>query len=306
MLNSSFSQIQVEIRRLADEKGIVILAHNYQRGEIQDVAHFTGDSLQMAKFAVQTSGSAILVCGVRFMAETAAILNPRRHVYIPEPDAGCPMANMIDENTLRRLRLENPTAVVVCYVNSSAEVKALSDICCTSSNAVRVVASIPKEKPVLFIPDQNLGGFVKRSLNRENMILFPGYCHVHNYLNVKSIKELKESDPDSILLMHPECTQEALKLADHIASTGQMIEFVKKSQAKSFIIVTEREITYPLKKANPDKKFIHPDPPLLCPNMKLTTIQKVLEAVKSPAHRVTVSESVRISAVQALNRMLEV
>ena len=288
----------------------VILAHNYQPGEIQDLADFTGDSLGLSIKASQTDAETIVFCGVYFMAETAAILSPGKTVLLPEKQAGCPMADMITAEQLSDLKEKHPGALVVCYVNSPADVKALSDYCCTSANAVELVNSLPADKKIIFVPDKYLGGFVAEKTSRD-VILWPGYCPTHVYITEDDIQKARAQLPDAIVMTHPECTEPVRKLSDQILSTSQMLGFVKKSDCKRFIIATEKGIIHSLKKQNPEAEFIAATQKAICPNMKKITLEKVLWAMEDSArggtkYNITVSEDVRKGAKKALERMVEV
>ncbi|GAG00765.1 unnamed protein product, partial [marine sediment metagenome] len=230
--------IEDKIRELKAERNAVILVHNYQPGEVQDIGDFVGDSLELSRRAAKTDAEVILFCGVHFMAETAKILSPDKTVIMPDPNAGCPMANMVTVRELREMKRKHPDAVVVTYVNSSAAVKAESDVCCTSANAVKVVASVPKEKEVLFVPDRNLGHYVSRQLGRE-LILWNGYCPTHQRMLPQHVAAMKQRHPDALVTVHPECVAETIDLADHVGSTSGILEFCAQSDAKEFIIGTE-------------------------------------------------------------------
>ncbi|MBN1795452.1 MAG: quinolinate synthase NadA [Sedimentisphaerales bacterium] len=294
-----------KIRKLKNERNAVILAHNYQRGEIQDLADFCGDSLALSIEASKTDAEVIVFCGVRFMAETAAILSPQKTVLLPDKTAGCPMADMITAEQLRELKAEHPGALVVCYVNSSAEVKAESDYCCTSSNAVELVKSLPADKKILFVPDKNLGAFVAERTGRD-VILWPGYCPTHIYITADDIQNAKSKYPDAVIMSHPECNKEVRELSDELLSTGQMLKFVKKSPAKQFIIGTEKGIIHTLKKENPNAEYISPTERAICPNMKKITIDKVLWSLEEMKTLVTVKQEIRDKAKKALERMVEI
>jgi quinolinate synthase len=268
-------QLISQIEDLKAERNAVILAHNYQPGEIQDLADFSGDSLGLSIQASQTDADVIVFCGVRFMAETAAILSPEKTVLLPEKTAGCPMADMITAEQLRQLKQENPDALVVCYVNSTAEVKAESDYCCTSANAVEIVNSIPDDKRILFVPDQHLGQFVAERTGRE-LVFWPGYCTTHVLITVDDIKAARAKYPDAIVMAHPECTEPVKEISDELLSTGQMLKFAAKSTVKRFIIATENGIIHALKKQNPDAEFFPASHRAICPNMKKITVDKVI------------------------------
>ncbi len=294
-----------KIKRLKAERNAVILAHNYQPAEIQDLADFCGDSLGLSIKAAETDAQVIVFCGVKFMAETAAILSPQRTVLLPDKFAGCPLADMITAEQLSELKQKYPGALVVCYVNSSAEVKAQSDYCCTSSNAVEVVNSIPQDRQIIFVPDQHLGRFVVEKTGRD-LVLWPGYCHVHVAITEEDIKNAKTKYPDAIVMAHPECTEPVKELSDELLSTGQMLEFVDKSTAKHFIVATEIGMTHPLKKQNPRAEFIAASDRAICPNMKKITLEKVAWSLEDMQYKVTVPEEIRVKASKAIDRMVEI
>jgi quinolinate synthase len=294
-----------KIKQLKDERKAVILAHNYQPGEIQDLADFTGDSLELSRKAAQTDAKVIVFCGVQFMAETAAILSPEKTVLLPDKFAGCPLADMITAEQLRQLKQKNPEALVVCYVNSSAEVKAESDYCCTSANAVEVVSSSPPDRPIIFVPDQHLGRFVMERTGRD-LMLWPGYCHVHVVITEEDIKNAKAKYPDAIVMAHPECTEPVKQLSEKILSTSQMLRFVKSSSAKQFIVATEIGMIHALKKQNPQAEFTAASDRAICPNMKKITLDKIIGSLQDLQFKVTVPEEIRTKAKKALDRMVEV
>ena len=298
-------QILAKIRRLKDKHRAVILAHNYQPGEIQDLADFCGDSLGLSIKAAQTNARTILFCGVKFMAETAAILSPDKTVLLPDKFAGCPLADMITAEQLRQLKNKHPDAFVVCYVNSPAEVKAESDYCCTSANAVEVVSSLPQDRPIIFVPDQHLGKFVMDRTGRD-LVLWPGYCPTHVVITADDIKGAKGKYPDAIVMAHPECTEPVKAIADELLSTGQMLKFVKKSPAKRFIVATEVGIIHTLKKQNPQAEFVPASERAVCPNMKKITLDKVIGSLEDMQYKVTVPEEIRIKAKRSLDRMVEI
>jgi quinolinate synthase len=293
------------IDRLRKDRRAVILAHNYQLGEVQDVADFTGDSLDLSRKAAATDAETIVFCGVHFMAETAKILSPKKTVLLPDPESGCPMADMIDGNALRQLKAEHPGAAVVCYVNSTAEVKAESDVCCTSANAQMVVASLPADREILFVPDRYLGGHVMRRSGRP-MTLWPGYCPTHARILPDHILRRMRQNPGAIVLAHPECRAEVAALADHVLSTGQMLRFVRESTAPTFIIATELGILHRLQLDSPDKTFVPATEQAICPNMKRITLEKVLWALEEDKTRIEVPENVRARAETSLHRMLDI
>ncbi|MGI6649995.1 MAG: quinolinate synthase NadA [Bacillota bacterium] len=292
-----------EIADLKKERKAVILAHFYQPPDIQRVADFVGDSLQLAQQAAKTSAEVLVMCGVQFMAESAALLCPDRLVLIPEENAGCPMADMVEPAALRLLKEKIPGALVVCYINSSAAVKAESYICCTSSNAVRVVESLPADVPLIFVPDQNLGKWVQRKTGRK-MVLWEGYCPSHHDLSVEAVQQVKDQHPEAEVLVHPECRPEVINLADGVFSTAGIIEYVGKSSNNSFIIGTEQGILYQLQTRYPEKAFYLASPVLLCENMKSIDLFKLKRALQTLTPRVTVPPAVSKAATLALNRML--
>ena len=293
-----------EILRLADERDALILAHNYQRDEIQELAHITGDSLALSMEAARTDKSVIVFCGVHFMAESAAILAPEKKVLLPRLDAGCPMADMITAEGLREFKSKYPGVPVVTYVNSSAAVKAESDICCTSSNAVNVVASLA-DKEVILAPDRNLGRYIADQVDKT-CYFWDGYCPTHERFTVADVEAIKADFPGALFMAHPECPPEVLAQADHVCSTSGMYSFASENPAKQFIVGTEAGILYRLRKENPDKEFILPTTRLICPNMKLTSVEDILKSLQTMSPQVTVPEEVRIPAKITLDRMLAV
>lgn len=298
------NEIINEILRLAEERDALILAHNYQRDEIQEMAHITGDSLALSMEAAQTDRSVIVFCGVHFMAESAAILAPDKTVLLPRLDAGCPMADMITADGLREMKSRYPGVPVVTYVNSSAAVKAESDICCTSANAVKVVASL-EEPEVILAPDRNLGRYIADQVDKT-CHFWDGYCPTHERFTVEDVRAAQADYPEALFMAHPECPPEVLAIADHICSTSGMYTFAKANPAQQFIVGTEAGILYRLRKENPEKTFVLPTTRLICPNMKLTSIEDVLQSLQTMSPRVTVPEAVRIPAKLALDRMLAV
>jgi quinolinate synthase len=294
-----------KIMDLKASRNAVILAHNYQSGEIQDIADFTGDSLGLSIEASKTDADVIVFCGVLFMAQTAAILSPQKTVLLPDKHAGCPMADMITAKQLETLKLQHPEALVVCYVNSSVEVKALSDYCCTSSNAVKLVNNLPKDKKIIFVPDQHLGKYVQEKTGRD-MILWPGFCPTHMRILAEDVQAARKAHPDAMVLAHPECGPEVRAIADALLSTGQMLTFAGKSDKKEFIIATEHGIIYSLKKKYPDKQFYAASDKAICPNMKKITLEKVLWSLQDMQYIITVEQEIRDKARRALDRMLEV
>jgi len=271
---------------------------------VQDIADFVGDSLELARQCTQVDAEVIVFCGVHFMAESAAILSPERTVLLSEADAGCPMADMIGEADLREWKERYPEAAVVCYVNSSAAVKALSDVCCTSANGLEVVQTLPNDE-VLFIPDRHLGHYVSTKTDKR-MILYPGFCPPHQRLIPRHIEHAKELHPDAVVLVHPECSAEVIARADAALSTSQMIRYVKESDSRTFLIGTEEGLLHGLRKENPQKAFHLLTTGLLCPDMKKTTLKSVVRTMEERRNVVRVAEEVRVKAKLALDRMLEV
>lgn len=293
-----------EIKRLQSEADAIILAHNYQNDEIQDLADIVGDSLALSQAAARTDAKVIVFCGVHFMAESAAILSPDKTILLPAADAGCPMADMAEPDAVLEWRRRYPQAAVVAYVNSSAAVKAVSDYCCTSANAVKLVRKIP-EAEIIFLPDQNLGQFVASHVPEKTIHLWPGYCITHYRITPDEVKRAKAFHPEALLLIHPECRPEVTALADFIGSTSQIMTYAKQSTHDTFIIGTEMGIIHGLKKDNPDKTFYLMTPGLICPNMKQTTVDKVLQSLQRMTPAITVPPEIRVQANQALKRMLK-
>jgi len=283
----------------------LILAHVYQPGDIQDIADFTGDSLFLSQQAAKTQAKVIVFCGVQFMAETASMLSPEKIVLLPEIKAGCPLADMASTEEVKNKIKELSRAVVVSYVNSSAVVKSLSDYCCTSANAVQIVKAIPAEKEILFLPDMNLADFTAKKAKRK-IIPWPGFCPTHHLLTREDVIKAKKLHPQALLLVHPECRPEVCDLADYIGSTRGIIEFASNNQAKEYIIGTELGIFHPLKKNNPNKKFFPASENMICRNMKLITLEKVLYSLQNLEPRITVPEEIRKKSLKALNRMIEI
>ena len=297
--------LRKKIEKLKIKRNAVIIAHNYQRDEIQEIADISGDSLALSQAAVRTDADVIIFCGVQFMAESASILNPDKLVLLPVMEAGCPLADMITPEKLRARKREHPGAAIVCYVNSSAEVKAESDIACTSSNAVQVVRAL-KEKDIIFVPDKNLGRYVQSQVPDKNIILWDGFCPTHIRVQEEDIVKTKDAHPEAEVIAHPECNPAVLALADHICSTGGMFKYVKESRSKEFIISTESGMLYKLQKENPGKKFYLPTSHLVCANMKLITLGWVAHSLENMVYEIKVSDEVREKAKRALDRMLAV
>jgi quinolinate synthase len=294
-----------DIRELKAQRRAVILAHNYQSSEVQDVADFCGDSLGLSIQASKTDAQTIVFCGVLFMAETAKVLCPDKMVLLPDRRAGCPMADMITAEQLRGLKAQHPDALVVCYVNSTAEVKAESDYCCTSANAVAVVQALPRDRRIIFVPDQHLGRFVEQQTGRD-LILWPGYCTTHVLISEDDILQAKEQHPDAPVMAHPECSEPVKDLADALLSTGQMIRFVQESPARCFIVATEVGMIHPLKKARPDAEFIPAGTRGVCPNMKKITLEKVHASLANLQFQIEVPQEIRLKAAKSLQRMVEI
>jgi quinolinate synthase len=311
------AELQAEIKRLARERNAVILAHNYQRAEVQDVADFVGDSLGLSREAAKTTADVIVFCGVHFMAETAAILSPRKTVLLPDLAAGCSLAATIDADALRAWKAEHPGAVVVAYVNTTAEVKAESDYCCTSGNAVEVVSSIPSQTEILFLPDMFLGAHVRRMTGRENMHVWMGECHVHAGIDPENIRLQRTLHPEAEFLIHPECgcstsVLEAMSAGDvepegvQILSTEGMIKRPSLSPANEFIVATEVGILHRLRRENPTKRFFAANERASCAYMKVTTLPKVRDALVHTQHRITVPADVAARARRAIERMVAI
>jgi len=294
-----------EILSWKKRREATILAHVYQPGEIQDIADFTGDSLLLSQQAAKTKAKVIVFCGVQFMAETASILSPEKIVLLPEISAGCPLADMAPTKKVKSKIKELPEAVVISYVNSTADVKSLSDYCCTSANAVQIAQAIPAEKEILFLPDMNLADFTARKVKRK-IFPWPGFCPTHNLLTREDVLKAKKLHPQALLLVHPECKPEVCNLADYIGSTRGIIEFANNNQSKEFIIGTELGIFHPLKKNNPNKQFFPASENMICKNMKLITLEKILYSLQNLEPRITVPEEIRKKSLEALNRMIKI
>lgn len=294
-----------EIQALKKERKAVILAHNYALGEVQDLADFVGDSLELSRKAASCNAPVIVFCGVRFMAETAKILSPNSIVLHPSPDAGCPMADMATVEEVRKYREEHPESVLVAYVNTTAATKTAVDICCTSGNAEKIIASIPADREIMFLPDANLGANVSKKMGRK-MNLWHGCCPTHNAVEPERIAKARKEHPNAVVLVHPECPPETVEAADVALSTGGMLTFVKESSAKEFIIGTEIGILHRLRLENPDKLFYLLEPSPLCTNMKKITPEKVLEALKNLEPRIELDEETIRDARASIDKMLAV
>jgi quinolinate synthase len=295
-------ELQERISVLRKRSNAVILAHNYQLGEVQDIADFVGDSLELSQDAAGTDADVIVFCGVQFMAETASILCPDKVVLLPDINSGCLLADTITAERLRAKKKEHPQAVVVCYVNSPAEVKAESDICCTSANAVEVVESLSAQE-ILFVPDQNLGHYVSARTGKK-MILWPGFCPSHVRIKPEMIKHLRRDYPQAKVVVHPECTPEVIALADEVVSTSGMCRYARRDEVKEMIVGTELGIIHRLRKENPGKRFIPASEQAICPDMKLITLEKVLRSLEEMSPRITLPEEIRLRAKAAVDRML--
>jgi quinolinate synthase len=294
-----------EVLALKSEKNAVILAHNYQVPEIQDVADFVGDSLELARMAMETNANIILFCGVDFMAETAKILNPEKKVIVPDTDACCPMAAMLDLDYLKKLKAENPDAETVLYVNTKAESKAEADCVCTSANADKVVNAMDSKK-VIFGPDQNLAYYVEKRTDKEIIIAPPtGHCVTHHAMTLGDLMDAKEKHPNAKVIVHPECIPEIQEAADEIGSTAGILRYCKENESKEFIIGTENGMLHRLKKEIPEKKFYPLSEDAICANMKKNTLEKVLNCLKNESPEITVPENIRLPAKKAIDRMLE-
>ncbi len=299
-----------EIQRIKNEKNAVILAHYYQDSDIQDVADYIGDSLGLAQQAEKTNAAMIAFAGVHFMAETAKLLNPGKKVVIPDLKAGCSLADSCPPDEFRKFKEQHPDHLVISYINCTAEIKAMSDIICTSSNAVKVVNSVPPEKKIIFAPDKNLGAYVMKQTGRD-MVLWNGTCMVHEIFSLEKITRLKLRHPQAELIAHPECEEPVLKLADFIGSTTALLNYTSSSNKKEFIVATESGIIYQMQKKNPDKVFI-PAPPDNncacndCPHMKLNTLEKLFACMLNEQPEIIIPEHIAVSAVKPLKRMLEI
>ena len=297
-------EIIEKIQELKKQRNAVILVHNYQRQEVQEIADFSGDSLELSRKAAGTKADVIVFCGVHFMAETASILSPDKKVLLPDLQSGCPMADMINRQQLVQFKKDNPGATVVTYINSTAEVKAETDICCTSSNAVKVVKSIDNDK-IIFCPDRNLGSYVQQVLSKK-LILWQGFCPTHMRMLPEYIIEKKQKYPGALVLVHPECMPETVALADEVLSTTGIMNYVAQSSHNEFIIGTENEITFNLRKKYPGKIFHTVTDLAVCPNMKKNTLEKVLWTLQEMQNEIKVSEEIRILAYKPIKRMIDI
>lgn len=293
------------IEVLKKQRNAVIVAHSYQNDDVQEIADIVGDSFALSRFCASSSYDVIVFCGVHFMAESAKLLSPDKTVLLPEKDAGCPMADMVTAEALKEAKMQYPNAAVVCYINSTAEVKAECDICCTSSNALQVIRSL-EQKDILFVPDCNLGSYVAKQVPEKNIILWKGFCTTHHRIRRDDVIKVRELHPDAILLVHPECRPEVVELADYVGSTKQIIDYASSSDKSKFIIGTEMGVLYKLKKDNPEKKFYLLSTGLVCPNMKKTSLQSVYEALRDMKTNIVLDETISERARVPLDRMLQI
>jgi quinolinate synthase len=305
------SEIIKNINTLRKEKNAIILSHFYQDGDIQDIADFIGDSLALAQWAAKTTADIIVLCGVHFMGETAKIICPEKRVFIPDIKAGCSLADSCAVEEFQQFIDEHPDYTVFSYINTSAAIKALSDIIVTSANAAKIIASLPEDEKIIFVPDKNLGDYVNKQTGK-NMLLWNGACHVHQQFSIERILELKQQYPDALLLTHPECPANLREISDHVGSTSSMLKFSKNSDKKQFIVATEAGILHQMKKENPDKKFI-PAPPKdsantcnECVFMRMNTLEKLYLCLKNETPEIFIDEETRLKAVRPIKKMLEI
>lgn len=293
-----------KIERLKKENDFVILAHYYVDGAVQDIADYVGDSFYLSKVATKVEAKNILFAGVSFMGESAKLLNPEKHVYMADVTADCPMAHMVTVDRIKEVKEQYDDVAVVCYVNSTAEIKAVSDVCVTSSNAIKVVKNI-ENKRIFFVPDNNLGRYVAKQLPEKEFIFNDGFCHVHKSIDPELVKEAKEHHPDALVLAHPECTEDVLELADYIGSTAGILDYATESDCKKFIICTEMGIFFKLSKQNPDKKFYSVGHRQFCPNMKKVSLEKVADVMENQMEEVILPDNIMDEACKPLQKMLE-
>lgn len=296
--------MEEEIKRIKREKEAVILAHNYQIPEIQDVADFVGDSLELARKSTEITCKTIVFCGVRFMAETAKILSPGKKVLLPEIDAGCPLADMAEPGEVLELKKQHPAAWIVSYVNTSAEIKAITDVCCTSANAAKVVGNVPAEE-VIFLPDRNLCAYVRKQVPEKKIICWDGYCFVHRNFTVEEVKRVREAHPDAEIIVHPECNPEVQELADGIYSTSGMLRRARETESRTLVVATEEGMLYRLKKENPGKEFYSLGSPKICYNMKKITLKSLKAALEKERYEITLPGEIMKKARLSLERMIE-
>lgn len=304
-MKKEFKNLEEKIMELKKKRNAIILVHNYQLPEVQDVADFRGDSLELSRKASQTEAKVIIFCGVHFMAETASILCPDKKVIMPDIHSGCPMASMITAEQLRKLKREHPKAVAVGYVNTSAEVKAELDVCCTSTNAIAVVNALKDKEEIIFVPDKYLADYASKQTGRK-LISWNGYCPTHVKILPEDIKREKKFHPFAKVMVHPECLPQVVALADAVLSTSKMCQFARETEAKEIIVGTEVGLIYRLKKDNPTKEFYPASEGAVCPNMKRTTQEKIFWALEELKEEVRVSDKIRLRAKKAIDRMLEI
>ena len=302
-MHNQLSDLQREIIRLKEEKDALILAHYYQTLDVQDVADLVGDSFEMAKRAKEAEASVIVLCGVLFMAESAKLLSPDKTVLLPAPDAGCPMADMIVPEDVLALKKQHPNALVMCYVNSSAAVKAVSDVCCTSSSAVRIAKKLDTEE-IIFIPDRNLGRYVAQQVPEKRFHFFQGFCPIHDRVTAAQAKKAKELRPQALFAAHPECREEVLEVADFIGSTSQIIDFARKTPAQEVLIGTEVGVLELLRRELPEKKILSLSSSFVCPNMKKTDLRDVYHALEAGVHEIILDGEEAAPARKSLDRMI--
>ena len=296
-----------KIKKMQKEKDVVILAHYYVDGAVQEIADYVGDSFYLSKVATQVTQQNILFCGVSFMGESAKILNPEKNVVMADAHPDCPMAHMVTVEQIEQVeqvRKENPDVAVVCYVNSTAEIKAVSDVCVTSSNAVKVVKNLP-EQNIFFVPDNNLGRYVAKQLPEKHFIFHDGFCHVHKSIHAENVKAAKEAHPEALVLTHPECTEDVIELSDFVGSTSEIIDYATKSVADRFIICTEMGVFFELQQKNPEKKFYSVGHRQFCPNMKKVSLEKVADVMENPTEEVILPDDIMDEACKPLQKMLE-
>ena len=291
-----------EILKLKKERNAIILAHYYQRSDVQDIADAIGDSYYLSKIAKNCEEKTIVFCGVKFMAESAKILSPKKTVLLPVIEAGCPMADMADADTVQELKRKHPSSKIVCYINSSAEVKAISDVCCTSSNALKIIRNLEEEK-IIFLPDKNLGQYISEQIPEKKFILWDGFCITHKKVKIEDLAKAKNLHPDILIAAHPECEKPVRDAADFIGSTGEIINFVNQSSNKRFLIVTEEGVLHKMKLNNPDKEFYIPGGGMSCINMKKTYLKDIYNCLLNMDYKIELDEALREKAFNALSNM---
>lgn len=296
--------IKEQIQKLKEEKNALILAHYYVSGEVQDIADEVGDSFALAKSAKQTDADIIVFCGVHFMAESAKLLNPSKKVLIPDMSAGCTMADMVTKEDVLKLKAQHPNAKVCTYVNSTADVKTVSDVCVTSSNAIKIVKGIDSDE-IIFVPDQNLGNFVASQVPDKKVILHHGYCITHHQISLETFQKAKEEYPDYLVVTHPECQKEVVDASDFVGSTLEIINYIRNSEHNAFLVCTERGVLHELEKQNPDKKIVLLSEKLTCPNMKKITLEKVYDVLKNETNEIIFEEDFIEKARKPLDEMLK-